>query len=78
MEQGGTATAVLNAANEVAVEAFLSGGLAFSDIAVVIERTLDALPTQAADSLERVLAADAEARAHAGSEIGRLQRRAVS
>ncbi|WP_018994238.1 1-deoxy-D-xylulose-5-phosphate reductoisomerase [Thioalkalivibrio sp. ALgr1] len=78
LDQGGTATAVLNAANEVAVEAFLSGGLAFSDIAVVIERTLDALPKQAADSLERVLAADAEARAHAGSEIGRLQRRAVS
>lgn len=78
MERGGTATAVLNAANEVAVDAFLSGRLAFSDIAVVIERTLEGQPTQAADSLERVLAADAEARAHAGHEIGRLQRQAVS
>ncbi|WP_018862314.1 MULTISPECIES: 1-deoxy-D-xylulose-5-phosphate reductoisomerase [unclassified Thioalkalivibrio] len=78
MERGGTATAVLNAANEVAVEAFLSGRLAFSDIAVVIERTLEALSAEVADSLERVLAADTEARAHAGSEIGRLQRQAVS
>jgi 1-deoxy-D-xylulose-5-phosphate reductoisomerase len=43
---GGTAPCVLNAANEVAVHAFLGGGLSFTGIADVIERTLDALPAE--------------------------------
>ncbi|TVQ89764.1 MAG: 1-deoxy-D-xylulose-5-phosphate reductoisomerase [Chromatiaceae bacterium] len=63
--EGGTAPAVLNAANEVAVAAFLDGRIGFSAIPKVVERTLDALPSApvAADGLEQVLAIDAEARA---------------
>src|SRR5216117_2325836 len=59
---GGTAPAAFNAANEVAVELFLGGGLKFGRIAPVIERVLEAHPGGAADSLEAVLAADAAAR----------------
>src|SRR6185295_12572722 len=41
---GGTAPAVLNAANEVAVAAFLEGGIGFLDIADAVERALEAVP----------------------------------
>lgn len=66
---GGVAPAVLNAANEVAVDAFLNGRLAFNAIATVVAATLDALGQGAADDLDGVLAADAAARAHAGAAI---------
>ena len=59
---GGTAPALLNAANEVAVAAFLEGRLNFASIAVVIERVLESLDPAAAHSLEDVLGADASAR----------------
>lgn len=59
---GGTATAVLNAANEVAVAAFLAGRLRFPDIAQVIAGTLAGIPVQAADSLASILDADTQAR----------------
>ena len=59
---GGTAPAILNAANEVAVEAFLLGRLAFTGIARVVEQTLRHVPHSAAESLEHVLDADAAAR----------------
>jgi 1-deoxy-D-xylulose-5-phosphate reductoisomerase len=59
---GGTAGAVLNAANEVAVEAFLGGRLGFNGIAAVVDATLGALPTAPADSLDAILAADGAAR----------------
>ncbi|MCC7413043.1 MAG: 1-deoxy-D-xylulose-5-phosphate reductoisomerase, partial [Gammaproteobacteria bacterium] len=62
MALGGTATAVLNAANEVAVAAFLDRAIRFTDIAAVIERALEAIPAVAADTLESVLAADAAGR----------------
>ncbi|HCT40072.1 MAG TPA: 1-deoxy-D-xylulose-5-phosphate reductoisomerase [Moraxellaceae bacterium] len=65
MRAGGTAPAVLNAANEVAVQAFLDGRLRFTDIPVLIERTLTELPMMAADELSTILAADRAARAHA-------------
>lgn len=58
----GTAPAVLNAANEVAVAAFLDGHIAFLDIPRVIASVLDALPVRDATSLEGVLDADDEAR----------------
>src|SRR5206468_1794478 len=45
LQAGGTAPAVLNAANEVAVEAFLAGRLPFTGIAAVIEQTLDNVAT---------------------------------
>jgi 1-deoxy-D-xylulose-5-phosphate reductoisomerase len=69
LERGGSASAVLNAANEVAVAAFLDGRLKFTAIAAVVEQTLNALPPAAADSLEQVLDADREARAFAGRLI---------
>ena len=53
---------MLNAANEVAVEAFLAGRLPFTGIARVIADTLDAVPTGEAANLEAVMAADGEAR----------------
>lgn len=65
MRAGGTAPAVLNAANEVAVQAFLDGRLRFTDIPALIERTLTELPMMAADELSTILAADRAARAHA-------------
>jgi 1-deoxy-D-xylulose-5-phosphate reductoisomerase len=62
---GGTAPAVLNAANEVVVESFLNDGMAFSEIPSVIESVLDAHTSTDASSLEAVLKADEWARAHA-------------
>ena len=62
LERGGTAPAVLNAANEVAVEAFLAGRLPFTGIARLIADALDAVPAVEAASLEAVMAADGEAR----------------
>jgi 1-deoxy-D-xylulose-5-phosphate reductoisomerase len=60
---GGSATTVLNAANEVAVAAFLDEKIGFNDIAVVIEQALNkANITKDVSSLEGILKADAEAR----------------
>ena len=60
---GGTAPAVLNAANEVAVELFLAGTLAFTEIAEVVEETMAEFPHFAAEDLDQLLAADGRARA---------------
>ncbi|WP_456448101.1 1-deoxy-D-xylulose-5-phosphate reductoisomerase [Thiolapillus sp.] len=62
IEEGGSMPAILNAANEVAVAAFLDGRLGFGDIPRVIEQTMDSLRGQGADSLEILLQADALAR----------------
>ena len=70
---GGTAPAVYNAANEVAVAAFLAGDLRFSGIAEVIDAALEAHNPCSADSLETVLAADAEARDVARRAIERAK-----
>lgn len=67
MAAGGTAPAVLNAANEVAVEAFLAGRLGFTAIAELVSRVRDAEPVQAVRDLESVLDADARARRAAES-----------
>jgi 1-deoxy-D-xylulose-5-phosphate reductoisomerase len=72
MRAGGTATAVLNAANEVAVDAFLAGRIRFIDIPGLIESALSALPPAAADSLEAILGADAAARSFCHQHIGRV------
>jgi 1-deoxy-D-xylulose-5-phosphate reductoisomerase len=66
---GGTATCTLNAANEVAVHAFLRGRLRFLDIAAVIEETLATLPPQPVHSFESLGEADAEARRVAGELV---------
>lgn len=62
---GGSVPAVLNAANEVAVAAFLEGRVRFTAIAAIVERTLDSMDAQQADDLETILACDAEARRNA-------------
>ena len=64
-EIGGTAPAVLNAANEVAVQAFLERRIRFPQIASIIEDVLNLEPAVGVESLDSVLLADASARAHA-------------
>jgi len=61
-EAGGTAPCVLNAADEVAVEAFLGGRIPFTAIAEVIERTLEGLPARIPSHFEELFAVDAQAR----------------
>jgi 1-deoxy-D-xylulose-5-phosphate reductoisomerase len=71
LKAGGSVPAVLNAANEEAVEAFLSERIGFLDIHKVIRRTMDAhLPT-AIRTLDDVISADREARLEARRQIGR-------
>jgi 1-deoxy-D-xylulose-5-phosphate reductoisomerase len=70
-EAGGTAPCVLNAADEVAVEAFLAGRIPFAAIAEVVERTLDAMPAVRPGHFEDLYAADAEARERASDLIER-------
>jgi len=64
-EAGGTAPCVLNAADEVAVSAFLGGRIPFTAIAEVVERTLEALPAVPPGHFEDLYAVDAEARERA-------------
>jgi len=66
---GGTAPCTLNAANEVAVHAFLDGRLSFLNIAAVIEETLAAVPSRAVHSFDVLTDADAQARAIAADHI---------
>jgi 1-deoxy-D-xylulose-5-phosphate reductoisomerase len=68
---GGTAPAILNAANEVAVAAFLSGALPFVRITDVIEAALARVPVAAAASVEDILEADRRAREVAAANIER-------
>jgi 1-deoxy-D-xylulose-5-phosphate reductoisomerase len=71
LEAGRTAPAVLNAANEVAVAAFLNGRLRFPAIADVVNETLQRLGLSSATSLDAVLAADSEARVLAAQLLDR-------
>ena len=69
---GGTAPAVLNAANEIAVAAFLNGNLRFTDIPVIIERTLATIPVVPADDFDVIFARDGEARVCAREQVDLL------
>ncbi len=62
LQAGGTAPAILNAANEVAVAAFLAGRLPFPGIPALIERTLEALPVEPVGSMDVLMACDDRAR----------------
>ncbi|HEU4649911.1 MAG TPA: 1-deoxy-D-xylulose-5-phosphate reductoisomerase [Croceibacterium sp.] len=66
---GGAAPAVLNAANEVAVAAFLAGQIAFTDISALVAQTLDRDLPPAPECLDDVLAVDGEARARAAAML---------
>ncbi len=76
MRRGGTAAAQLNAANEVAVDAFLSNQLAFVHIPAVIESVLSKVSFTNAHSLNEIMAADADARELAHQAV--IERRMVS
>jgi 1-deoxy-D-xylulose-5-phosphate reductoisomerase len=65
LKQGGTAATVLNAANEIAVEAFLDRRVAFTAIAEIVERVLDSTPIGGMNALDDVYQADSLARANA-------------
>ena len=69
---GGTAPCVLNAANEVAVHAFLEGRLQFLEISGVIERALASLPGEPVHSFESLYEADRRAREVAGEAVAAL------
>jgi 1-deoxy-D-xylulose-5-phosphate reductoisomerase len=74
-EAGGTAPAILNAANEVAVQAFLDRRIGFTGIPGVIEETLARLPASADVQLEAILVVDAQARKLADSFVAGKARR---
>jgi len=65
LHTGGCAPAVLNAANEIAVQAFLDGQIGFSKISNVIAETLSRVPSAAVDTLESLLDQDGRAREQA-------------
>src|SRR4051794_27015584 len=71
---GGTAPCVLNAANEVAVHAFLAGRLDFLGIPAVVEAALDALPAEPVRAFESLYEADRRAREVAGEHAATLAR----
>jgi 1-deoxy-D-xylulose-5-phosphate reductoisomerase len=70
--EGGTAPCVLNAANEIAVHAFLQGSLRFLEIPSVIEETLSTLPSEPVRAFESLYEADREARRVAGEAVAAL------
>jgi 1-deoxy-D-xylulose-5-phosphate reductoisomerase len=71
-EQGGATPAILNAANEVAVAAFLGGRISFLDIASVVEETLTGYRPNAPHSLTDLFSIDAAARAYANGQMDKL------
>jgi len=77
LRSGGTAPAILNAANEIAVEAFLGGRLRYTAIARVIEEVLERVARGAAEELAAVLDADARARRAAAACVARLMGQAA-
>jgi 1-deoxy-D-xylulose-5-phosphate reductoisomerase len=74
MKKGGAWPCALNAADEVAVAAFLEGRLAFLGIAEVIERVLERTAKVEFSSMEDVVAADAEARRVATEQVEELRK----
>jgi len=72
MKIGGTSTAILNAANEIAVAEFLNGRIRFTSIAEVVEATLNNVTSNEISTLDDVMAADLTAREYAQSIIKEL------
>ncbi|MCK4707046.1 MAG: 1-deoxy-D-xylulose-5-phosphate reductoisomerase, partial [Gammaproteobacteria bacterium] len=71
--QGGTSMAILNAANEVAVQAFLQSKILFTQIAEIIEQTMNKVAAHQTDSLQQILADDQAARDFSSSLINNRQ-----
>jgi 1-deoxy-D-xylulose-5-phosphate reductoisomerase len=78
MKKGGALPCALNAADEVAVAAFLERRLSFPGIAEIIERVLSRTPRMKFENMSDVLVADAEARRMAKEEVARLSVTAVA
>jgi 1-deoxy-D-xylulose-5-phosphate reductoisomerase len=78
MNKGGALPCALNAADEVAVAAFLEHKLPFLGIAEVVEAVLARTPRTKFSSIEDVLNADAEARRQAREEVARLAAKCAS
>lgn len=70
---GGTAPAILNAVNEVAVESFLNNQIHFLSIPVLIEKALNSIQSESVSSLEQLQAVDAKARKFAQNQIAKQQ-----
>ena len=70
--QGGTSMAILNAANEMAVESFLAKQIKFVEIAKLIEKTLENIEAQVVDDLQTILADDFRAREYVQQQIKHL------
>ncbi len=73
LNAGGTATTILNAANEIAVDAFLNKQLSFTNIVKVIEKTLEHTKNAEADNLQVILDVDAEARQISSGWVKQLE-----
>jgi 1-deoxy-D-xylulose-5-phosphate reductoisomerase len=73
-EQGGSATCTLNAADEIAVQAFLDGQIAFPEIAEVVEETLSRQPAREPRTMGEVIEIDRESRRLAGEIVRRPAR----
>jgi 1-deoxy-D-xylulose-5-phosphate reductoisomerase len=74
LKTGGRAPIVLNAANEIAVAAFLGNGIGFMEIAEVVEAVLESLPNATPGSIDDVIDADAAARRAAEARIAAIRR----
>jgi 1-deoxy-D-xylulose-5-phosphate reductoisomerase len=74
LQQGGGSPTILNAANEIAVHAFLERAIGFLDIARIVERTLETLGTTVLSTLDDVHHYDREARRLAGGFVGNADR----
>jgi 1-deoxy-D-xylulose-5-phosphate reductoisomerase len=71
-QAGGSATCTLNAADEIAVAAFLNGEIGFPGIAAVVEETLSRIPGRQAHTVADILDIDKESRSTAGAIVGQL------
>ncbi len=72
LRQGGTATAILNAANEAAVDLFLRRKIRFMQIAEFVQEALDSIPSRRSRDIEEIFEADREARQFVYAEMERL------
>jgi len=73
LEAGGSASTVLNAANEIAVDAFLTSKIKFTDIAAVIDNTMSQMTVTSTDTISLILQADTWARHTATQSVTRMQ-----
>jgi 1-deoxy-D-xylulose-5-phosphate reductoisomerase len=74
LESGGTATAILNASNEIAVDAFLKNKISFNGIAECVEKALNSIPVQKQPGLDEIIFADNETRVRTKELIKKMRK----